>query len=105
MYIREAHPFDSNWADRRLKITDPTTQTERNKVAVTCTSALNLTLPTVVDDLKDSVSQKYKAWPERIYVIDTNGRIAYKNGPGPFGFKPDEARKALEKLLTNRKTP
>ena len=30
------------------------------------------------------------AWLERIYIFDTNGRIAYKGDMGPFGFNPDE---------------
>jgi hypothetical protein len=29
-------------------------------------------------------------------LIDTEGRIAYKSKPGPFGFKPEELKGALE---------
>ena len=53
----------------------------------------------MVDDLKDTVNQMYRAWPERIYVIDREGVIAYKGGLGPFGFAPADAEKALAKLL------
>ena len=49
--------------------------------------------------MADTVNQLYKAWPERIYVIDRNRKITYKSGIGPWGFKPAEAEKALGKLL------
>jgi len=74
----------------------------RNKVATTCTASLEMTLPTAVDDLHDTVSQKYKAWPERIYVIASDGRIVDKTGPGPFLFRPRQAKRALDKLLAGR---
>lgn len=99
VYIREAHPADSNWADDTIAVADPTTQAGRGEVASTCCSKLELTLPTVVDDLEDTVNQRYRAWPERIYVIGKDGKIAYKGALGPFGFKPEEAERALEKLL------
>lgn len=80
-------------------IDDPVTQLERNKVAAQCRAKLAMTLPTVVDTMVDSVNQLYRAWPERIYVIGRDGRIAYKGGMGPFGFEPDEAEQALKKML------
>ena len=83
----------------RSGIDDPVDQVERNKVASKCCSTLNLTMPTAVDDMQDTVNQLYKAWPERIYVIDRNRKITYKSGIGPWGFKPAEAEKALGKLL------
>jgi hypothetical protein len=72
---------------------------ERLQLAGKCQSTLKLQLPTVVDDMQDTVNMTYKAWPERIYVIGTDKRIAYKSGIGPFGFKPREAEQALRALL------
>jgi len=37
----------------------------------------------------------YTGWPDRIYLIDPQGKIAYKSKPGPFGFKPEELAAAL----------
>jgi len=34
-----------------------------------------------------------------LYLIDREGRVAYKSRPGPFGFKPDELKAALEKIV------
>ena len=64
-----------------------------------CCRALDLSIPTAVDDMADTVNQLYKAWPERLYVIDRNRKITYKSKIGPWGFKPAEAEKALGKLL------
>jgi hypothetical protein len=37
--------------------------------------------------------------PDRLYVIDSRGRVAYKGGRGPFGYKPSEMEQALVMLL------
>ena len=47
-------------------------------------------IPTVVDGMDDEADGLYAGWPERLYVIDEHGRIAYKGETGPFGFEPDE---------------
>ncbi len=78
---------------------DPKTLAERNKVATTCSSKLAMTLPMVVDDLQDTVNMAYGAWPERMFVLTAAGKIAYKGGIGPWGFKTAETRVALENVL------
>lgn len=52
-----------------------------------------------MDTLDDRVERAYSGWPDRIYVVDGAGRIAYKGGPGPRGFSVPEADEALKKLL------
>jgi hypothetical protein len=37
--------------------------------------------------------------PDRLYVIDRDGKIVYKGGRGPFGFKPGEMDQSLLMLL------
>jgi hypothetical protein len=37
--------------------------------------------------------------PSRLYLIDHRGRVAYKSGRGPFGFKPAELEHSLVLLL------
>ena len=64
-----------------------------------CTSKLKFTMPTVVDDMGDTVNMLYRAWPERIYVIGLDGKIAYKSGVGPWGFKPADAMRVTKRLL------
>jgi len=72
---------------------------ERCSVAGTCLTKLGIEFPAVVDDIANSTERAYTAWPDRLYVIDRNGRVAYKSKPGPFGFKPDEVARTLERLL------
>ena len=54
---------------------------------------------TYVDEIHDPVMTAYAAWPERLYLIDKIGKIAYVGGEGSFGFKPSELREAMAKLL------
>jgi type I thyroxine 5'-deiodinase len=72
------------------KFEDPKKLEERRKLAKQCTEALGLTLPCLVDDMEDTASQSFNAWPERIYVVGTDGKIAFASGPGPWGFKPND---------------
>ena len=45
-----------------------------------------------IDDMSNAANDAYAAWPERIYIIDESGHIAYRGGMGPFNYKPEEAR-------------
>ena len=99
VYIREAHPKDE-WVmddneERGLSIAQPTSHAARIAAAKECVADFHLEMPTAVDGLDDRVKNTYGAWPDRIYVIDARGRIAYQGGVGPFGFKPDEVREFL----------
>ena len=76
----------------------PKNEDERGLVAGSCVRKLGIKFPTVLDEFGNTTERAYTGWPDRIYVIDTNGRIAYKSKPGPFGFKSDELAAALAKL-------
>jgi alkylhydroperoxidase family enzyme len=71
-------------------------------VAKTCCGSLGITMPMVVDDMDDSVGHLYSGMPDRLYVIDRDGRVAYKGGRGPFGFKVGEMEQALVMLLLDQ---
>ena len=49
-------------------------------------------VPFGVDDWGNAANDAYSAWPERLYIIDESGRIAYRGGMGPFSYHPEEAR-------------
>ena len=103
VYIEEAHPIDA-WQDEdnvKAEIFLHSTRTldERCSVAGTCVAKLGIEFPAVVDDLSNSAERAYAAWPDRLYVLDREGRVAYKSEPGPYGFKPEEVRLTLERLL------
>lgn len=103
MYIQEAHPSDG-WqlpvneredvVYRRAK-----SNTERKAVASQCRGDLKLSIPCVVDNVENEVDNMYAGWPERMFVIAPDGRIAYAGEQGPWGFKVDETRQALKDVL------
>ena len=82
-----------------MEIEQPKTYEQRQEVAQGCSAALELKIPILVDDMEDSVSTAYSGWPDRLFIIDAGGKIAYAGGPGPWGFKVPEMVEALEKLL------
>ncbi len=81
------------------EIEDPTSEAERHAIAEMCTSELELTMPAVVDRIDDEVSIAYHGWPERLYLVGKDGKIAYAGGPGPFQFEPDELERAIRKAV------
>ncbi len=93
--------MDSN--DRvGVSVKQPRTKEERDAVAKQCCAALEMTIPLAVDDVDDRVGHLYSGMPDRLYVIDRDGRVAYKGGRGPFGFKPGEMEQALAMLLLDQ---
>jgi peroxiredoxin len=49
-------------------------------------------LPFGIDEMSNAANDAYAAWPERLYILDENGRVAYKGGNGPFKYDPKEVR-------------
>jgi alkylhydroperoxidase family enzyme len=107
VYVREAHPTDG-WRlvsnDKvGISIKQPASFGERNQVAEKCCAALKMQMPLMVDTLDDYVGHLYSGMPDRLYVIDTAGRVVYQGGRGPFGFKPGELEQSLVMLLLDEK--
>jgi hypothetical protein len=49
--------------------------------------------------MQNTAQKAYAGWPDRLYVLDAEGKVAYRGEPGPRGFKPAEAEEALKKAL------
>ncbi|OLB38591.1 MAG: hypothetical protein AUH11_06295 [Acidobacteria bacterium 13_2_20CM_57_17] len=73
----------------------PKTLEQRVMIANDFVKRFKFTLPFGIDDMSNAANDAYAAWPERIYIIDESGRIAYRGGIGPFNYKPEEAREWL----------
>ena len=73
----------------------PKTLQQRVAIANDFTKRLNYPLPFGIDDINDAADKAYAAWPERLYIIDETGRIAYRGGNGPFNYYPNEVRSWL----------
>jgi len=56
-------------------------------------------MPFLVDDMDDTASRAYSAWPDRLFILSAGGTIAYRGRPGPGGFDVGEMEKALQALL------
>lgn len=50
--------------------------------------------------MQNSAERAYTGWPDRLYLIDREGRIAFKSPPGPYGFQPSELEKALGEVVS-----
>jgi len=103
VYVREAHPIEGWRMDSNdqagIAISQPRDLAERRSVASQCTSHLSMAMPLVVDDIEDRVGHLYSGMPDRLYLVDRTGRVAYKSGRGPFGFRPQELEQSLLMLL------
>ncbi len=104
VYIEESHATDG-WElsineEEDVMYEYPTTLLERQTVAQSCVADLGLEIPTLVDELDNRTEIAYTAWPERLYLIGSDGRVVFKSRPGPFGFDPDELSNELQKLYS-----
>jgi type I thyroxine 5'-deiodinase len=103
VYITEAHPSDvwqmeSNIKDK-VVFASPRSEEERGLVAGSCVRKLGIEIPAVLDEFGNSTENAYTAWPDRLYLIDATGRVAYKSRPGPFGFSAEDLKTAIVKTL------
>jgi Iodothyronine deiodinase len=103
VYIREAHPTDE-WQTVSNVLEDvvfaqPTTYDERVEAAHACTLGMDISIPTLIDGMSNEVGDAYAAMPDRLYLVDADVKIAFRSGPGPFGFKSDEFEEAIAQLV------
>jgi len=102
VYILEAHPTDvwqmqSNVKDNVL-FASPKNEQEREYVAGACVRKLGIKFPAVIDGFENTTEKAYTGWPDRLYLIGSDGRVLYKSKPGPFGFHPADLEAAIKKL-------
>ncbi len=102
VYILEAHASDA-WSivnNTRIKLAIPTPRSleERGLVASSCVRTLGIEMPAVLDNLDNATEAAYTGWPDRLYLIDRDGRIAFKSGTGPWGFVPADLAAKLKQI-------
>jgi hypothetical protein len=106
VYVREAHPEDG-WVleanrEQGIEVVDPATEAGRAMVASTCALELRTRIPVAIDGIDDAVALAYGGWPDRLYLVGRDGRIAFQGGEGPFGFVPAELAAAIEAEAAGR---
>ena len=96
VYIREAHPIDGERPGYRILVEQPITNLERQALATTCIADLDLGgIPALLDRIDDTTSHAYAAHPDRLYLVGSDGKIAYSGAKGPAGFHPEELEVAI----------
>ena len=100
VYIQEAHPTDGSQSpsnvDEEILFAQPTTEDERAEIAAACMLRYNFSFPMVLDAMSNEVESRYMATPERLYVLDKDGRVTWKCGLGPHYFDPDGFEDAVK---------
>ena len=105
VYVQEAHPIDgwqteSNVTEGILFRQHKSFE-EREEVANTCSLELHIPLPILIEEMDNGIDEGYGAAPERLYLIGTDGRVAYQGGAGPHFFDLEEWKQAIEICLKN----
>lgn len=96
VYIQEAHPgsilsLPTKQGGNELQVVAQTASVaERTANLRKIVALMRLTMPGVIDDEQGTANRAYAGWPDRLYAIGVDGRVAYKGGPGPFGLKVPE---------------
>lgn len=94
VYIKEAHPQDE-WQmasneKENVCYKQPRTLAERVAIANDFARRFHYDVPLAVDPMDNPANALYAGWPERFYIVDPTGVIAYKGKTGPFGYHPEE---------------
>ncbi len=75
----------------------PQTVADREETAAMCVVRLAIKLPALVDGIDNRTERAYTGWPDRLYLVGTDGRIRYKSAPGPYGFSTKDLEDALRR--------
>jgi type I thyroxine 5'-deiodinase len=103
VYIEEAHPSDiwqmsSNIRDHVI-FRNPHKESERTAIAESCVRALGIRFPALIDGMSNTVERLYTGWPDRLFLIDRTGHVAFRTTAGPFGFEPAGLASALQAMM------
>lgn len=105
IYGQEARASDTGLTPSKdpaplTSVANHTTAEQRKKTAATCAAAIGFTVPQLIDDMDHSATIAYDAHPTRLYIIGSDGKIAFAGGPGPFQTDLDAFEKALKELAS-----
>lgn len=83
----------------------PTTTAQRVAIANDFIKRFHFEIPLAVDPIENPANALYAGWPERFYIVDEKGVIAFKGKPGPFGYHPEEVEGWLASRFPSSGTP
>ena len=103
VYVQEAHPTDGWQTDSNVEagvlFRQHQSYQEREEVAASCSIDLHISLPVLIEEMNNDIDDAYGAAPERLYIVDAQGKVAYHGGSGPQFFDLDEWEEAMEACL------
>ncbi len=85
-------------ASEQIVYNQPTTTQERAEIAQAGVLRLNFVMPMALDHMSNAVDIAYSALPERLFLIDSQGRIDWHSDMGPWGFDVDGWEKAVGEI-------
>jgi type I thyroxine 5'-deiodinase len=88
----------SSNVEEGVLFSSPQTDEERAATADICVVRLAIKIPSLLDGIDNRVERAYTGWPDRLYVIATDGRIKYKSAPGPYGFSTSRLEEVLKQF-------
>ena len=96
VYIREAHPLDE-WQMKSNETENvcyrqPRTLEDRVAIANDFVERFHYAIPLAVDPMENPADHVYAGWPERLYIVDESGRIAYKGRRDRSAITPRKSR-------------
>jgi tetratricopeptide (TPR) repeat protein len=102
VYVQEAHS-DAEWQStinerEKVALAPAKNYEQKDQYAITCSRKLPVKYPAVVDGLERAVEKAYGAWPSAVYVINPNGRIAFRSRLGEQEFSAPAMESALRSL-------
>ena len=100
VYVQEAHPTDGWQADGNIRdgvlFRQHQSFEEREAVAATCSLDLHMSVPILIEEMDNVIDEAYGAAPERLYLVGSDGKVAYQGGVGPHFFDLDQWDRAIE---------
>lgn len=100
VYVQEAHPTDGWQVESNVQegvlFSQHRSYDEREAVAQSCSIDLHIGLPIIIEEMDNAVDEAYGAAPERLYLVDVDGNVAYHGGAGPHFFDLDEWEQAIQ---------
>ena len=100
VYVQEAHPTDGWQVESNVQegvlFSQHRSYDERESVARSCSIDLHIGLPIIIEEMDNAIDEAYGAAPERLYLVDVDGNVAYHGGAGPHFFDLDEWEQAIE---------
>lgn len=99
VYVQEAHPTDGWQVESNVQegvlFSQHRSYDERESVAQSCSIDLQIGLPIIIEEMNNAIDEAYGAAPERLYLVDVDGNVAYHGGAGPHFFDLDEWEQAI----------